>query len=325
MKNLQTVGIRLAILLVVLCLSIGSYGQTYSVGVGETIRLEVPSVSTGYVDKAIWACSNSAISFVSKSESSATIKVVNAFDGYATIELVYVQKYVNSKGFTLANTYYKEYYVSCVGGSSEGGTTSEATSISVEPEIKVAVGEKAKIKYQLYPQGSSATTYYSNRPGTYFSSITNYPNAGYVQGYARAVGEERVTVYFYNSKDEKVSATCNVTVYDPTWVNPQSISIQPVLLLSVDENKKLLPSLSPKTATTLFKWSTDDFSIASISDGTVKAKKNGSATITVKTANGLMGKCNVFVVDSDKRPQGAGMALNRAATMLQTAENETVR
>ena len=39
-----------------------AYCQSYTVKVGETVTLNVPSVSLGYVDKAIWACSNPAIS-----------------------------------------------------------------------------------------------------------------------------------------------------------------------------------------------------------------------------------------------------------------------
>lgn len=85
--------------------------QSVYVGENETVSLSVPNVSPGYVDKAIWACSNSAIAFVDKSTTSATIKAVKSFDEYATVELLYVQKYVDAKGFTRAITYTKNFYV----------------------------------------------------------------------------------------------------------------------------------------------------------------------------------------------------------------------
>lgn len=85
--------------------------QSVYVGENETVSLSVPNVSPGYVDKAIWACSNSTIAFVDKSTTSATIKAVKSFDEYATVELLYVQKYVDAKGFTRAITYTKNFYV----------------------------------------------------------------------------------------------------------------------------------------------------------------------------------------------------------------------
>ena len=48
--------------------------QSVYIGENETVSLSVPNVSPGYVDKAIWACSNPAITFIDKSTTSATIK-----------------------------------------------------------------------------------------------------------------------------------------------------------------------------------------------------------------------------------------------------------
>ena len=70
--------------------------QTYDVPVGGTQYLAVPSVSTGYVAQATWACSNPAIKFESKDEVGATIKVIKSFSGTATVELYYVQTYIGT-------------------------------------------------------------------------------------------------------------------------------------------------------------------------------------------------------------------------------------
>lgn len=317
--------IKLAIMLIIFSFSERAYSQSYSIGVGESLILNVPSVSMGYVGKAIWACSNSAIKFVNKSTQSATITALESFDGYATVELVYVEIYVDRKGFTRANTYSKNYYIRCKTGASEGGGSAAAVSLSVEPEIKVAIGEKAKIHYNLYPEGSTAELYCSRYPGKYFFALTLYKNGGYFEGLARSVGVENVTVYFYNDKKETVSAKCKVTVYDPTWTAPQALSLPNVLLLTVGETQKLLPLLTPSNATALYEWSSDNSSVASMADGVVKAKSAGTANITLKTSNGLMSQCTVIVVADNVQIPGLGKALSRASDMLKTAENEIVK
>ncbi len=66
--------------------------------VGETKFLSAPSASKGYIDYSVWSCSNSAISFVKKDAVGAEITVIRDFTGTATIELVSVEKYVDSYG-----------------------------------------------------------------------------------------------------------------------------------------------------------------------------------------------------------------------------------
>ncbi len=105
------------------------------------------------------------------------------------------------------------------------------TELIVEPEIRVAIREKPRFHTRLFQRGSNAKIYYSCKPGTYFNSIVNHTDGYYLEGWARAAGEERLRVYFYDKNDESVSAYCTVTVYDPTWTTPQSLSIQPIMLL----------------------------------------------------------------------------------------------
>lgn len=160
--------------------------QSVYVGENETVSLSVPNVSPGYVDKAIWACSNSAIAFVDKSTTSATIKAVKSFDEYATVELLYVQKYVDAKGFTRAITYTKNFHVRYKSsGNGSGSVSTKPTEIVVEPELKVAIGEKLRIPYSFLPEGSSAKIYTSCKPGTYFNGIVNHTDEKYLEGWAR--------------------------------------------------------------------------------------------------------------------------------------------
>lgn len=298
--------------------------QSVYVGENETVSLSVPNVSPGYVDKAIWACSNSAIAFVNKSTTSATIKAVKSFDDYATVELLYVQKYVDAKGFTRAITYTKNFYVRYKNNGS-GNVSTKPTEIVVEPELKVAIGEKLKIPYSFLPEGSSAKIYTSCKPGTYFNGIVNHTDGNYLEGWARAAGEERLNLYFYVNNDKTISSYCKVSVYDPTWTAPQSLSVQPILLMKPSESKRLFVKLTPAKANTLFKWSSGMYAVASVDNGKIKAKKQGIANIRVKTSEGLTGQCSVVVVYKEDYIQGIKSAINRAADAIEIAEIEFVK
>lgn len=302
------------------------YAGTYNLNVGETIELNVPSVSMGYVDKAIWGCSNPAISFLSKSDASAVIKVVSAFDGYATIELVYVEKYVDKKGFTRANTYSKKFYVSCNGGTSSGSSQSKATSILVQPTLELSIGETVTIPYQLLPEGSTAEVFSRVKPGNVFF-VTHNSKERYYTGRAKNAGEERLQIYFYTDEEglEEVSATCYVTVYDPTWINPQSIYVKSIYVLEKDDSFKILPSITPQNATTIYKWDSSDRTVAYVDEGIITATKSGCTNLTVTTLNGLTRYCTLIVIDDKSNYKGIDKAANRVAEMLQIAETDIIR
>ena len=55
--------------------------------------------------------------------------------------------------------------------------------------------------------------------------------------------------------------------------------------------------LQPDGAESIYEWSSDDASIASVSfTGKVTTKKEGTVTITVTTQNGLKATCEVIVL-----------------------------
>ncbi len=300
--------------------------KNYTINVGQYLNLEVPSVSLGYVDKAIWGCTNPAISFISKSDFSATITALNAFSGYATIELIYIERYIDNKGHTRANTYRKNFYVSCIESPSGGESTITPTAIYCPPQIEVEIGQKAKIPYSFTPSNASAKIWHDSYPGTNFNGITIFSTENYLEGYARNAGTEEVDIYFYDNNDNKISTTCKVVVYDPTWITPQSISMQTSIVLKKGEIKKLLPQLTPTTATTLFTWTSDNNSVVIINGNhELVAKGNGTATVTVETTNGLICKCNILVIDSETQIPGISKAYQRAQEMLITIENEIVQ
>ena len=83
--------------------------SSHTVNVGEELYLNVPSATVGYIDKAVWACSNSNIAFVQKDDAGAIVKAHAYFSGAAIVELVCVEKYIwvfvryLREGFTLTS------------------------------------------------------------------------------------------------------------------------------------------------------------------------------------------------------------------------------
>ncbi len=115
---------------------------SYSLEVGVDKYLSVPDVYYGYIDHAVWTCSNSAIAFKEKDASGAIIQITTKFSGTAIIELVATEKYIDSFGYTRANTYYKQYLITCVGG----GTSIEDSEILLPETIELNLGETKHFK-----------------------------------------------------------------------------------------------------------------------------------------------------------------------------------
>lgn len=115
---------------------------SYSLEVGIDKYLSVPDVYYGYIDHAVWTCSNSAIAFKEKDASGAIIQITTNFSGTAIIELVATEKYIDNFGYTRANTYYKQYLITCVGG----GSSNEDSEILLPETIELNLGETKHFK-----------------------------------------------------------------------------------------------------------------------------------------------------------------------------------
>lgn len=79
------------------------------------------------------------------------------------------------------------------------------------------------------------------------------------------------------------------------------------------ETETLVATIAPTNATNKkLTWSTSDFAVATVADGTITAVKAGTATITVTTANGKTASCTVTVTASSTpdTPSGGGSGSN---------------
>lgn len=256
--------------------------QTYTVAVGETQYLQVPSVSVGTVSKAVWACSNPEIQFVSKDEVGATIKVIKSFSGIATVELVYVQSYIGSyTGRIEAITYTKNYYIQCYGGTS----SVSPTAISLPSNLTVFVENSIQIIPTFTPANASSTLSWSIQQGTGVAAING-------RGIVTGVKSGTVTVYVNTTNG--LSASCKVRVVDPQ--EAISVSVPKTQIVGIGSPVTLKCSVEPANSNTTLTWSSSDTSIATVrAGGIVTGKQTGETDITVKTTNGLTAVCHVIV------------------------------
>ena len=112
---------------------------SYSLEVGIDQYLSVPDVLDGYIDHAVWACNKSEILFKEKDAAGAIIQINRPFNGTAIVELIAIEKYLDSFGYTRGRTYYKQFLISCIGG---GGSSSTGDAKIILPEnITLNLGE----------------------------------------------------------------------------------------------------------------------------------------------------------------------------------------
>ena len=258
--------------------------QTYSVAVGETQYLAVPDVYPGYVSHTVWACPCPSIQFESMDDVGATIRVVSAFTGTATVELVYVQTYWGSySGQEEHVTHYKEYYIVCNGS---GGPV-VPTSVSLPQTLNLTVGSTYQLVPQMTPNNATTTFWWNVSPAGNGVGISGDGTV-----YAYGVGTATVTV----TTENNLSASCLVRVVNPD--EPVSVSLPEIQTVGLGETITLTPTVSPSNANTTFTWFTDDASVAIVSQGEVTGLQIGTANITVRTTNNLEAHCRIMVINA---------------------------
>ena len=117
---------------------------------------------------------------------------------------------------------------------------------------------------------------------------------------ALKAGTTTITV---KTEDGEKTATCSVTVA-PVVVNVTEVSLsQSELTLNVNESVTLTATVSPENASNKnVSWTSSDETVATVdTNGLVKALKEGTATITVKTEDGeKTATCSVTVTSMVK-------------------------
>jgi len=162
-------------------------------------------------------------------------------------------------------------------------TSQPVSSISVQSSLSLEVGGSYTLTPTVYPSNAE-TSYTWSSDNSSVAAVSQY---GVVT--AKGAGTARITVKTDNGK----SATCKVTV---TAKSVTGVSVKSSLSMEVGETYTLTPAVTPSDAETSYTWSSDNSSVATVSQyGVVTAKRAGTAKITVKTDNGKSATCKVTV------------------------------
>lgn len=174
------------------------FSQVYSLDVGVQQFIPVPEVGDDYVvDYAIWGCDNEKVRFIEKNNSGAIVEVISYFEKDATIELYYVVRYVDYKGWTRKYSAYKYYTIHCNG--------SAPTLIPNGMEMKV--GDTFQL--QVSPTSYQNKTSWSLMAG--FELAVTVSDDGLVTAKRTGTGIVCATVSGYANNP----LTCLITVKDP--------------------------------------------------------------------------------------------------------------
>ena len=185
-----------------------------------------------------------------------------------------------------------------------------ATGISLNTSYKeLWKGEGVQLGATVTP--SDAT----DKGVTWSSSNKNVATVN-GSGYVTAVAGGNCTIYAKNSAGQSVS--CKITVFEKAT----GVSISEIVkTMYVGQVDKLTASVLPATATNrAVSWKSSKTSVATVeSDGTVKALKTGSCTITAISADGgYTATCKITV---EKKILVTGVSLDRSSVTVKVGEN----
>ena len=190
------------------------------------------------------------------------------------------------------------------------------TGISLDQEtVEMIEGEELQLTATITPENAS------NKNVIWSSSDESVVIVSEGKMKAIKAGTATVTV---TTEDGSKTATCNVTVnekvYSVTGVTLDKTSVEMV----EDDEIQLTAIIAPENATNKnVTWTSSNTSVASVSDGKVKALKAGAATITVKTEDGgKTAECEVTI--SSKVISVTDVSLNKTSAQMIEGEELTL-
>ena len=239
---------------------------------------EDPAATIGYrltpnsIDELTWTSSDSNVASVESGNGAVSIKGVGP--GTAVI---------TAKSFSGASA---TINVSVVSVNTELKFTEESK--------RIAIGTQAAVTVNKTPADATESIVYTSSN----EEIATVDQNGVVT--AKAKGD--VTIYAKG----KVS---NVTAGIPVTVTVPATSIKAITHFASEKKIYLVKGstyqfryrILPEDTTDTVKFTTSKKKVATVAeDGTITAKKKGSATITVKTESGKIAKIKVYVVNKEK-------------------------
>ena len=185
-------------------------------------------------------------------------------------------------------------------GTPTGGTVVYAPTITTQPAgQEVTVGQTAEFTLAATGENLSYQWQYCNDNGTNWNDISGATGNSYTTDAATL----EMNNYQYQCV---VSNSAGSVTSDPVTLTVNSVSVTGVTLdtdkleLFTGESKTLTAKVEPADATNQdVTWESSNTTVATVDQsGNVKAEAQGTATITVKTANGgFTDTCTVTVTD----------------------------
>ena len=133
------------------------------------------------------------------------------------------------------------------------------------------------------------------------------------------------TIYGYGGTEAEACALRNDFNFVQLQVVPTSVALnKTTLTLDIGKTSNLRATVYPSNASNKkCTWSSSNTSVATVdSNGRVTAKASGTATITVKTANGKTASCNVTVQAVQAVP--TSVSLNKTSLTLDVGKSYTL-
>ena len=181
-------------------------------------------------------------------------------------------------------------------GNCAGAVTLTATVPA--PTVAVSGVSLNKTSLSFTGTGSSQTltatvspSNATNKTLTWSSSNTSVATVS--NGVVKAVGFGTATITAKSNNGK--TASCSVTV-NPIAVSGVSLNKTSLSFTGTGSSQTLTATVSPSNATNkTLTWSSSNTSVATVSNGVVKAVGFGTATITAKSNNGKTASCSVTV------------------------------
>lgn len=204
---------------------------------------------------------------------------------------------------------------------SQRGETVRVTGVSLTHNtLTLNVGDTNTLMATLLPTNATNKSIIWSTNNNTIASVDN----GIVTAHAK--GQSTITA---TTEDGDYSASCVVTVNEATTI----VDVQGILLsaytlsMKVRETANLTANIRPSNATNKnVTWTTNDSTVASVSNGVVTANSVGQATIRAITEDGgYMDSCIVTVSETITDTSVTGIALNEhILTMNTTGETHTL-
>jgi uncharacterized protein YjdB len=173
------------------------------------------------------------------------------------------------------------------------------TGIQINPaEMEIEVGSTATITVTVLPDDATDKSVVWTTSNAEVATV----DGGVVTGVSAGVATVTVTTV-----DKGLSVSCEVTVVahePPVVVKVTGVKLSSnSLSMKVGDSKTLVATVSPADATDKgVSWTTSNPSVATVSNGVVKAVASGNATITVTTDDGSFTDTCSVTVESEPAP-----------------------